>query len=470
MSDQYYFKEDAKVAWRYMITGRLVLTSPTSLSNGDADGLTDISIRRDLVTNKPVLPGTSLAGAMRDYLCQRLPERGNQGWNQMRVNELFGENNQAERYSLQSRLFIEDAEGNEQGIELRDGVAIDNATRTAEDKKKFDVELLAAGTTFDLRIELWELIGSVQQRQLLFHALEGLQNGEIMLGGRKRRGYGACQVEDWQVHRYDMSDKNDILRWLEKDETHPRPGGTLVEMLDISGQPGLLTADTCHLSATFDIVTSLLIRATSANSKDPDMVHLRNAAGQSIVSGTSLAGALRAQASRILRTLRTDAQTKTFIDNLFGREMDDRHKVKPHASRLWVREAEIEPAIADRVQSRVKIDRFTGGSYPAALFDQLPVFGGRVTLDLTVQSPSDADVGLLLLLLKDLWTGDLPLGGEASVGRGRLSGQRAELNWRGETWVIQAGTSGLQVDGDPDKLEKTVQALWTNPIVEVKDE
>ena len=222
MSDQYYFKEDAKVAWRYMITGRLVLTSPTSLSNGDADGLTDISIRRDLVTNKPVLPGTSLAGALRDYLCQRLPERGNQGWNQMRVNELFGENNQAERYSLQSRLFIEDAEGNEQGIELRDGVAIDNATRTAEDKKKFDVELLAAGTTFDLRIELWELIGSVQQRQLLFHALEGLQNGEIMLGGRKRRGYGACQVEDWQVHRYDMSDKNDILRWLEKDETHPR--------------------------------------------------------------------------------------------------------------------------------------------------------------------------------------------------------------------------------------------------------
>lgn len=77
---------------------------------------------------------------------------------------------------------------------------------------------------------------------------------------------------------------------------------------------------------------------------------------------------------------------------------------------------------------------------------------------------------MLLLLLKDLWTGDLPLGGEASVGRGRLSGQRAELNWRGETWVIQAGTSGLQVDGDPDKLEKTVQALWTNPIVEVKDE
>ena len=31
----------------------------------------------------------------------------------------------------------------------------------------------------------------------------------------------------------------------------------------------------------------------------------------------------------------------------------------------------------------------------------------------------EAQAGLLLLVLKDLWSGDLPLGGESSVGRGR---------------------------------------------------
>jgi CRISPR/Cas system CSM-associated protein Csm3 (group 7 of RAMP superfamily) len=469
MSDQHYYKQDANVARRYTITGRLTLTSPTTLSNGDADGLTDIAIRRDLASGQPVLPGTSLAGALRDHLWQHLPI-GSQDWNRDLVNQLFGENNEDERYSQQSWLFIEDAYGEEAGIELRDGVSIDRATRTAEDKKKFDVELLAAGTTFDLRFELWEPAGSNDQHRLLSHALEGLQNGAIMLGGRKRRGYGECKVENWQVHRYDMSNKKDILRWLEKDETHPQPGTTLADMLEISGRPDLLEADACHLEATFDITTSLLIRATSDNSKDPDMMHLRNHAGRPVLSGTSLAGALRGRATRILKTLRTDAETDIFINNLFGREMSDERKVKPRASRLWVREVEIETAVADKVQSRVKIDRFTGGSYPGALFDQQPIFGGQVTLDLTIQKPSEADVGLLLLLLKDLWTGDLPLGGEASVGRGRLHGRKAILSWRGETWKIEINGKGLKIAGDPNTLEKTVQALRTDPIVEVKDE
>ena len=87
------------------------------------------------------------------------------------------------------------------------------------------------------------------------------------------------------------------------------------------------------------------------------------------------------------------------------------------------------------MQSRVKLDRFTGGSYPQALFSQEPVIGGADTLvqiELALrqrmtdpEALRQAQVGLLLLILKDLWTGDLPLGGESSVGRGRLSGRSA---------------------------------------------
>ncbi|MGH2542516.1 MAG: hypothetical protein ACRDIB_06960, partial [Ardenticatenaceae bacterium] len=82
-------------------------------------------------------------------------------------------------------------------------------------------------------------------------------------------------------------------------------------------------------------------------------------------------------------------------------------------------------------------------------------------LDLTVQRPQAADVGLLLLLLKDLWTGDLPLGGEASVGRGRLYGKCAELKWQGQTWRIEAtnGEGRLNVEGKRQPLEDAVAAL-----------
>ncbi len=102
----------------------------------------------------------------------------------------------------------------------------------------------------------------------------------------------------------------------------------------------------------------------------------------------------------------------------------------PQSSRVITEESVVEGG-RDLVQSRVKIDRFTGGAFPAALFSEQPVFGGAGTtlkLNLTLRNPEPAEIGLLLLVLKDLWTGDLPLGGESSVGRGRLQGTRSHLD------------------------------------------
>ena len=103
-------------------------------------------------------------------------------------------------------------------------------------------------------------------------------------------------------------------------------------------------------------------------------------------------------------------------------------------------ESEIKKS-ASLVQTRVKIDRFTGGAYEGALFTEQPLIGkpdSEVELHLTLRVPCDAkepdqrELGLLMLLLKDLWTGDLPVGGESGIGRGRLKGKRSNLyRWSG---------------------------------------
>lgn len=462
MSEPYY-KPAANVITRYMITGRLKLLRPTSLSNGDVEGLTDIALRRDAVTNQPVLPGTSLAGALRNYLCQRVGIRGE--LTRSMVDQLFGFNDQHKGESHHSWLFIEDAYGKEAGIEIRDGVVIDPVTRTAADKKKFDMEFLAAGTTFDLRFEFWEPDrNSLELRQLLALALSGLQKGDIALGGRKRRGFGECEVEDWQVYRYSMSDMADIVRWLEMDETAPASGDTLSAMLLLPNLPPLNQPRQCRLQAHFAIDGSMLIHSAASDPKGADQLHLRNANGTPIISGSSLAGVLRAQARRIVQLLQPQAQALMFVNDLFGQEMKEDENVEPRASRIWVREMPIKKLngsrVDDRVQSRVKIDRFTGGSYPTALFAQQPVFQGEVTVDLTIQQPRTADVGLLLLLLKDLWTGDLAVGGESSVGRGRLQGKDALLEWDDQQWQISARPQGgLDIEGNRQQLEDAVKAL-----------
>jgi hypothetical protein len=76
------------------------------------------------------------------------------------------------------------------------------------------------------------------------------------------------------------------------------------------------------------------------------------------------------------------------------------------------------------------------------------------------EEPIEPEIGLLLLTLKDLWTGDLPLGGESSVGRGRLRGLRAELSLNNESWEIEAQENGsLKIVGNRDRLESFVQAF-----------
>ncbi len=69
-------------------------------------------------------------------------------------------------------------------------------------------------------------------------------------------------------------------------------------------------------------------------------------------------------------------------------------------------------------------------------------------------------MGLLLLVLKDLWTEDLPLGGESSVGRGRLRGQKATLCLGNEEWVIEVmGNGRLSIPYNSQRLESFVKQL-----------
>lgn len=97
------------------------------------------------------------------------------------------------------------------------------------------------------------------------------------------------------------------------------------------------------------------------------------------------------------------------------------------------------------------------------------MFGGAqslVTVDLHLEDPQEHEIGLLLLLLKDLWTGDLPLGGKISVGRGRLLGKSCDMMYRNsheQSWKLLAhGIHGLKVEqGEPERLENYVEKLHT---------
>lgn len=491
-SDAFWAGERSRgIGARIVVEGDLILLTPAHFGNGDGSDETDLPLLADaLEPTRPLLTGASLAGALRAYL------RRVSGNEASLDTALFG-GAKGDDKGEQSPLIVDDALGQAAGVELRDGVKLDPTTRTAAEGALFNVETWAAGTTFPLRLELVVLDREGQPEaamQALAAALTGLSNGSITLGARKRRGYGQARVARWLVRRFNLAGNvDDLLDWLRKGNDRlaannktqgvdtvdsngrPLPDDELMHaLLKAFGSAAQPIANREHvflLTAEFDLESSLLIRgSTGRDDLGPDMVHLhsrRNGKQQPapILSGTSLAGALRARVTRILNTLNPN-KTQPIIAEMFGPEM--KGKVTPRASRVVVEECEIVNAVTDLVQNRIRIDRFTGGVVEGGLFSEQPAFGKadtRLTVRLRLLDPQDHEIGLLLLLLKDLWTGDLPLGGEISVGRGRLRGRSATLIWKragqAEEWRIErAGDdpndSHLKISGDQAGLEAFV--------------
>lgn len=526
---------------RFVITGTLQLVTPAHFGNGEIDSFTDMPLMKDeLDPSRPLLPGTSIAGALRSYLRERQlsycansprPPKDNSESERDRYKSekekerewyasvLFG-GARGDDDGNQSALIVHDALGQPTGYELRDGVRIDPETRTAQDEKKYDTTLLAAGSTFDLRFDL--LIGlpegctdvddegfKTHRKRLLMAlatALYGLANGEITLGARKRRGFGRCAVNKWMAYDYDLLRRDGLLAWLAEDyagwtkAVEPQQHTCIKAALAVDDL--IRDQRQCFtLSATFALDGSLLVRSGTPD-LGPDMVHLQSLRPSEddemkrrpILAGTSWAGALRSRATQIAYTLapnehvkmkdcvgKKDDRVTELIESLFGPEEVRAGDRNAKASRVEITETVIEERdendreIAKRLeQTRIRIDRFTGGAFESALFSEEPLFGShasRLTLELALRLPEghgeqrqQAEIGVLLLLLKDLWTGDLPLGGEVGIGRGRLRGLSATLGYPGKQpqWQLSQGDEQsplIVTEGDRDALQSYVDAL-----------
>ncbi|MGB3207558.1 MAG: RAMP superfamily CRISPR-associated protein [Crinalium sp.] len=505
MSQERLNRHQRTITKRIIVRGTLILATPTCLGSGDADSPTDLPLLRDSISDRALLTGASIAGALRNYLHEY-----EQGYNKSAVSnslatKLFGhlfryESNPKKpliaEEENQSPLIINDALSSKVPIvELRDGVKIKGTTGTADDGAKYDLELLEAGTEFNLYFELLIEQDEDTLKEALALALKGLEKGEISIGIKKHRGFGCCHVEKWQVWEFNLQKPKDRIEWLKFDHwsetlsTKKAPQASIVSALGgVSLKQQVDRRDRLFIKAKFKLASPLLIRSSQnfiKNSKScaPDVVHLRSKRKgklEPIISGTSLAGVLWHRAERIVTTLEKDLK---IVYAVFGDVKENNQEAK--ASRLAVYESVIEDT-DDLVQSRIAIDRFTGGTYHGALFHEQPVFGvekkveakkskkdknkskpietfKHLELKIELRQPDQHEIGLLLLLLKDLCTGDLPIGGTSSIGRGRLQGVEATISWQQpekseQKWQIYQDNDQITIsDEDRESLEDFVK-------------
>lgn len=458
------WQNSRKLSSVLLFKANLKLTSPALFGSGEREGVSDITVLRDEATGYPLLSGSTLAGVIRNYLVGL----------DIDAEFLFGGIKTVNKtdISRQSYLIIDEslATGYREVVR-RDNVAINHKTRVAEDKHKFDYEILDKGTIFPISIEL--LIpkddnSSETVRTSFLNCVNGLLKRQIPIGAKTTRGLGTCVFEDWKVFVFDFK-KNGITSWIKfnaSDETEwernnsdivnePRTIDDFARILGIDNfEPITANSDNIELTATFTLKSSLLIRSQDETIADrssaPETRHLhrKNISDsrnpfEPIISGTSLAGVLRHRAQKILRTQgKSEEDAQEMINELFGHpgDPDSKPKIPAQASRFIVRECVIEQdpnTESEFVQSRVAIDRFTGGAADNKLFTEQALFKAAnqsLTMDITIKNAKVEDFDLLILLLLDLWTGDLPIGSGANIGRGILRGKECQIRYKGNTW------------------------------------
>lgn len=459
------------LAARWTIETDLILESAAHLGGSSGDAA-DMVVLRDPRTRGPLLPGTSTAGALRSHLADVLG--GYRTNEDPRVAGLFG-GTRGDDLGRQSPLIVFDSVGvlpEGHSVEIRDGVQIDTALGTAEDHKKFDLEVLPAGTRFPLRFDLLvPASGSeTELMSLLVTALTGLSSGDIALGARRSRGLGMVRAATWWAARHDLTSREGWTQWLLSDHASPiarGAGASDATSACTVASPGLALQQ--HDDQRRRVVAevelrvrgALLVRSTPVGPDAPDAAHLQSA-GRSVLPGTSLVGVLRSQALRVVGVTRqTQGDAERWVERLFGPRMAGTTRAESvalHASRLRVAEAFINDGTRTR-PTRVRIDRFTHGVVPGALFDEETEERGRARVRMELRDPRPGELGLLALLLKDLLSGDIAVGGTAAVGRGVVGGTATlRLEDGREVLLDPAGPADASID-------RAIQELWGSPVL-----
>lgn len=465
-----------KISSRIRVAGTLKAITPLHIGGYGVNPDTDMPLAQN-GAGQFYIPGTSLAGVIRAWCEETLGDD--------LTHYLFGPpmKRGEEDVGHASFILVEDAVVTLPAglsFEVRDGIGIDRVRGVAADKAKFDRAVLPRNST--LRIEMTVEAKKDQEaktKAMVGHLLNALDHQHLFLGAARTRGLGRVSFKLNSLRFEDVSTRAGILELLSRAADAPK----VIEPLEGAAQDFIPTPhERLRIEIKWRAVGPLMVKA-SYDGISVDVLPLVSGTDEGlalVIPGSSIKGALRSHAERIIRTLRGQlAKDKAFheqicrlelIDELFGsrglsleEKQASQNHMKPGRGALSVADCyateslsaeawrNVESAIAkddityekqelweklnEATQKRslkfhpshhVAIDRWTGGASDGALFSVLAptkVDWERIALTLDFNRLSDNPLPalmLLLLTLRDMAKGRVPIGFGANRGMGAI--------------------------------------------------
>lgn len=288
----------SRFSQRLIFTGTLRTLCPLHIGGLDWALHTDMVLTRD-VLGRLFLPGSSLAGILRAQCDQNLART---------LFGFLGKEDANDGHA--SRVYVDDAALVDGGnITLIEHVRIDRETGVAAKRARFDLEALDADSCFHFRAVLeLELAHSAALAEFM-RVLCLLSGGALALGRGTQRGYGELQLEGLTIERQDFSSVAGILAALSGNAAKKTPATEIV-----------CAAARLQIKVPFTQSGPLMVKA-SYEGADINMLPRTATAHDGkhglILPGSSIKGAFRSHAERLMRSLFGHDET-TLIDVLFG--------------------------------------------------------------------------------------------------------------------------------------------------------
>lgn len=430
-------------------------TKRRDAGEGD-DETTDVALVVRDADDRPVIPGTSLKGALRAHapadiadrilgtvgaLRERSEGAGNDGSGQWestgRIARLWLDGlTLVDAVTPTSVEGLTVADGQVAGAFERTGVALDRRTGTAEDKKLYTQEWVPAGSVFEGRATLFlddadedELRGQLAQLLTPLVGEDGLP-----LGADRRHGMGRVRLVDLVVVRRRINPAT-----LDLDRIDEPTIGPAVRK---AAQPvGAATTPAMALTLTASGPFISIREKAKAEGADRETTQPLEHAGRPWLWPSSLLGVLRTRAAWLAELARLRGDDSFAPARAVEDAMDDPNRVIRKVDEVatlssverlfgvtgWRGLVEVVSlAPRDGAECRdltsVAIDRFTGGALDQKLFTTTVFLGAVFDVGLALRPRGGwgegADAELFEQLLDDVDTNGLELGHGAAKGFG----------------------------------------------------
>jgi CRISPR/Cas system CSM-associated protein Csm3 (group 7 of RAMP superfamily) len=264
------------------------------------------------------IPGTSLTGSLRSWFEKNFPKETNDLWGYQKEDKGHAS------FVLIEDMRIPNELQSSIRSEVRDGVGIDRRYGTAADKAKFDRAILPKGTKlgFTIAVEIEKETEAKKIKAMFGHLLEALRTGAIRLGASKTRGLGKVTFAPKKIEEYLLvgNDTNGIPHVLNLVSGKPTKSYSIQDLINADEETKPQGSQVLTITVKWQPKSALMVKA-SYEGIGVDTLPLVSGIGDGRVSlvlpGSSIKGAFRAHAERIIRTLTNDtASGEEFHDQI----------------------------------------------------------------------------------------------------------------------------------------------------------